>query len=476
LKEYILSIVGKATIDDENTALLDGIKEYQGYVNNARGVFLQSTAILKSIESTFDDILLGTLQKCSLVLNAAQGTLGTLADLPSHLAKTVMTAGATLAILITLKTKKEKAKTDDRIDPRLKNTPLPVDLVGAVKDNGGTNILGSLPGDTAAAVEAKDLPIKVQTAIAQAQTEAVALPRSFFEEALADFIRIRNNAVDKFNLGDPVYNEQTDRTPTLSAETSKVPTDTEMAILGAFNAAIRGIQGMLSLPGLFAVPSFNERLTDAQSYFSEDLNLVNSNSVIEFYVSLGDTLETIALEYLLDAARWVEIVELNGLKPPYTLTAGQKILLPSISANNFGNTSLTQESALNKSLTQVERNLGIDIRLDNNFDLDLGNNGDFTVVVGLKNAAQAIILKLVHEKKDLIKHPEVGTGIQIGTKGDPAAVIRTNLVNTILSDARFEQVTNVSITRESNQLILAFDVKIKNVDMPIRFSSIPVKE
>jgi LysM repeat protein len=48
----------------------------------------------------------------------------------------------------------------------------------------------------------------------------------------------------------------------------------------------------------------------------------------ECVVRKGDTLQKIAKTHLGDEGRWADIASLNGLAPPYTIHAGQKLNLP----------------------------------------------------------------------------------------------------------------------------------------------------
>lgn len=50
--------------------------------------------------------------------------------------------------------------------------------------------------------------------------------------------------------------------------------------------------------------------------------------VIYHFVEAGDTLWEITNKYYETPHRWIEIAEANGLKPPYTILAGQRLRLP----------------------------------------------------------------------------------------------------------------------------------------------------
>jgi hypothetical protein len=192
-------------------------------------------------------------------------------------------------------------------------------------------------------------------------------------------------------------------------------------------------------------------------------------------------LERLALQELKDSSRWVEISELNNLKPPYViqdrsdptpnvLHPGDMVMIPSPIINGFGTTPKAKPSYYTTALSEVEKNLGVDLKLDANNDLQLSNRGDLELAVGVENAAQAIRLSLMYEPGDLIKHPNLGVGLMPGTKFPSLSDIKMSLVRSLTQDPRFESVENLEIVREGSTLKLNFEVKIKHIDIPVPIS------
>jgi hypothetical protein len=118
-------------------------------------------------------------------------------------------------------------------------------------------------------------------------------------------------------------------------------------------------------------------------------------------------------------------------------------------------------------LDELEKSLGTDLRITPTFDLALGNNGDFQIVQGADNVAQAIVLKLGYEKGELIRNPTIGVGLGIGSKFPNLGVIREDLIRSLTQDPRIDKVMNLQLNREGGSLTLTFDLKIKQVDIPV---------
>ena len=98
------------------------------------------------------------------------------------------------------------------------------------------------------------------------------------------------------------------------------------------------------------------------------------------------------------------------------VSPGDTILIPAPLIFGIGETPDGASISITDGLTQVEKNIGVDLRVDDNRDLILTNGGDLEAVAGANNMAQAIILRLFYEKGEIISAPEIGVGIIVGNK------------------------------------------------------------
>jgi hypothetical protein len=366
------------------------------------------------------------------------------------------------------------------VDPRILEVKLPSNIEKAVEAK-GSDLLVNLnkTSDILMAVSSSRLPRRTLNFVFEEQRETLNLSRSFYEDALVEIKRVRDNAADSFNLGSSVYNSQFDRIISTSVDPEKEVTDQEFLLLDGFEKAITGLNFILSSTALFKSP-YEARIQNVKSQFdSTELNNVRAEDAVKEVILPKDVdLERLALRELGDHTRWVELVELNNLKPPYIsqdqssledgiLVPGDKILIPQPLISGFGTTPFVKERFINQDLNTIQRNLGIDFRLDNEFDLVISNRGDLELVRAEENAAQAVIIKIALEKGDLLEHPTLGLGLTPGSKGNPINVVKVQLLHTLTSDPRFESVENLEIVREDGTLRLKFSLKIKDVDQPV---------
>lgn len=160
----------------------------------------------------------------------------------------------------------------------------------------------------------------------------------------------------------------------------------------------------------------------------------------------GDTIQRIALRELGDASRWVEIIALNNLRPPYisdteaapgVLLSGQLIRIPSA-------------TVIARAETDPDLVFGVDVQMAPSGQLQVGAGGDFEVVGGLDNFKQALRNLLATESGELIFHPGYGTKLRriIGSVAGPtasllaAAYARDGLAN----DPRVERIVTSQAT------------------------------
>lgn len=468
----------------------DRIQSALDKINLARGVFLRTQGILRQVESTYDSSVLEPLRQSTLAIKALLGIPLVAADIGSRVIVNTVSTASALAIVArealntaTLgATGKSQTLADigSLLDKRLfgaKNT-LNKTLDAAKteinqKGSGGLLKLGALM----TIMDAGQFPEKTLTETQKEQDRAASLPRNFYENTIASLERVKQNAEDFFNLGSSDYDAIFDRTSTLNADVAKVVTNDEYDMLFAFNEAITGLNILLSTTDLFK-SSFDTRIEDMNTRFNGNIQLLSTEAVKQVILDAGMSLERLAQQELGDSTRWGEIVEVNGLKPPYisddpnesrdgVIKAGTKILIPTPVQNGFSDAPVGKVNKLTKGMTELEKNLGVDFKVDENFDLVLSSSGDLQLIAGADNMGQATMLKLSYEPGEVMLYPELGGGLTVGKKFPPLQDIKDRVVNSLLQDSRVQRVTDISLSRESSGLFLRFNLYIKQVDIPV---------
>lgn len=446
-------------------------------IDTARGIFLRSQEIIRNIESTYDSAVLEPLRKISLATKALAGIPITAADAGNRIIKNTATEADALNILQNIKEQQEQAaggQSEDVPDSILSKN-LPSDLKSSAS-NDGASAITSLD-DVLLDVPLNALPQSTLDAIPNEINDNLANPRSFYEESRESLKRVKQNAEDKFNLGSSVYDELFNRVSTTTADSSKLVTAEEFEVLNGFNEAISAINLLLSTQDLFK-SQFSDRIDDLQSRFIDQISLQNLPTVRQLTLVAGVDLEQIALEELGDATRWPEIAELNDLKSPYItqnpsdtrtniLKPGDTFLIPQEITFGLATTPPTKDITSTSGLSEIEKSFATDLKITDKYDISLGNNSDIEVISGSPNFAQGIVLKLLYEKGEVRKDPSLGVGIQIGSKFITIEQFRDNIVSTLQQDNRVDNVSKVQLLRDNNVLYISFEVKPKNVDIPI---------
>jgi len=155
----------------------------------------------------------------------------------------------------------------------------------------------------------------------------------------------------------------------------------------------------------------------------------------------GDTLQRIALRELGDASRWVELAELNGLRPPYlaeSSTSGSKILA-------YGATiKIPSPSSQVSAAADPEGAYGVDLVLDGKHFV--AENGDIALVSGVKNLSQALRHRVTVGKRELGFHPDFGCHVRemLGASNAPASsqLAAFYVRSALLEDERVSEVSS----------------------------------
>ena len=472
----------------ENTDAL--IQTALDKINLARGVFLRTQGILRQIESTYESSVLEPLRQSTLAIKSLLGVPVVAADISSRtLVNTVSTTGALLiasqealnfATLEATGSSDTKRQIQGLLDKRLygnKNTlNRTFDAVTSEIRNKGPAGLTKL-GGLMMMIDSGKFPEKAITATVEEQAKAQSLPRSFYEDAITSLTRVKENAEDFFNLGSSEYDSLFDRTSTLNADATKTITNDEYDVLNSFNEAIIGLSMLLSTTDMFK-STFDDRVTDMVARFDGNIDLFVNQAVKQIKVERGMTLEKIAQSEFGDSTRWGEIVEVNNLRAPYisddptetrdgVLKPGSNLLIPIPAQNGFSQVPVGKENRLTKGFSELEKSLGTDLKIDRDFDLVLTSSGDLEMISGADNMAQGTLLKLSYEPGEVMRYPEIGTGLVIGKKFPPIEDLKDRVTNSLLQDNRVRKVADLSLMRDGPSLTLSFNLHIKQIDIPI---------
>lgn len=447
-------------------------------LDQARGTFLRTQDILRQVEGTYNAVVLEPMRKASLAIKAFKGIGLVAADVSSRSIRETVSEAKALQIAAGVKAQQDEAAVYGNVDRRITEIELPSDLKAATETQGSAFI--STFGEGLMALDVSIFPQDTIEDTLDEQNLLITQPLSFYQELIDELNRVRRNAEDLFNLGSDDYNAIFDRDATLSADPTKAVTADEYDVLKAFSEAITGLNLILSTEDLLR-STYEEKIQDMISRFNGEIGLFALPAVKELRIDAGVTLEKLAQNELGDASRWGEIAEVNNLESPYIvqdptkkapglLTIGDKILIPTEQVGDFSNTPRGKTNKINENMTELERSLGIDFKLNDDFDLIINNSNDLELVGGSENMAQQVILKLSYEKGEVMGKPEIGASTLPGQKFPPLHDIQDGVVNTLTTDSRVEAVQNLNIAREGTALRLNFDLKLKKIDIPVPIS------
>ncbi len=316
----------------------------------------------------------------------------------------------------------------------------------------------------------------------------IPIPRSFINTLKGTTNELADNLADFINLGDPLYDSIKGRIVTNPPAPLKVASDEEFLLLGTLLKISNEFNNSLASNIMFQSDA-EEAFERATELFripdipeDQQVKIQKPSSVREIFIERNDTLERIAQRELGDALKWIDLIVLNNLKPPYiSVDGGDGVKKPGerlLIGSNVGGGASTEgngtirgaEFPITASLTEAEKQLGVDLQLTKNNDLDLDNLQDFKLTSGGANLGQAVKIRLGIEPRGLQYHPNIGTDLQIGEKVKSAFLIKTQILRSLSSDPRLESV-DVNVTVLGSIVIIDIRIEPKNtgVEVPLKF-------
>jgi len=443
-------------------------------LDTARGVLLQSQSLLKTIESEIDTVFFEPFRKFSMVLNDTVGLAQTLADLPGNIKnnfnQSVIAAFNNATSLL----------------PRISG------VMGLVPNIQKNKALSSAQSMSPTEIQNQTSMIADDIVMTQLDAEETVtpdlqaqideevervnqLPRSFYEDLLETTNKLRDDAAEKFNLNTDEYNTYAGRVNTFDVASFKQPTNEEILILYGLDQAAGALELFLTTDTVSE--SLEEKATNAEERFRNNVSITNSSSAYEVIIEYKQTLEDIATIELGSPNYWPDLAILNNLKPPYIQEEetddpriknyGDVLLVPSEDDSFSGGTIDLKDTKINKNLNNLQKQMGIDVKLTENYDFSFNNIGDVNLIAGAENAGQAIVIKLTLEKGDLRYHPELGLDTEVGEKLKDPLLLKDQIIKSLQQDPRFEEVKNVNFRVDGNTVYIDMEIKLKDSAVPI---------
>lgn len=188
--------------------------------------------------------------------------------------------------------------------------------------------------------------------------------------------------------------------------------------------------------------------------------MANTQILRQYLVKQGDTIELVAKLVFGKASRWREVVELNRLDYPYIDTSGVQIpetKTVAIIGSRLLIAFLPGEPIVDGIFADISRGqdayeilFGNDIELTVNGDLAVEDGrGDLALIRGSGNLGQALHMKCVSHKGELVYHPEYGTTLHelIGEQLEiiTASKIKVETQRVMYTDPRIDLVKSLSV-------------------------------
>lgn len=287
----------------------------------------------------------------------------------------------------------------------------------------------------------------------------------------------RANVCDALGVNTSDYNKFVGRSSTLVAGNIRTLTYQESGIVNGFNKIEKGL---LLVAGL-QDKVFEKNVAEVNSevinnYTSGNLDIKTPSSTKQVDIGEDDNIQTIATKHLGDPDKFKDIVLLNNLKPPYVsasggngvLKPGDTILIPQYTANGKTGIAKNKEYNITSDLQESEKNLGVDIRLDDNGDLAIANTKDLDLIAGMDNMSQATTLKFAYQKGSLKRHPQIGTSLEIGRKSNlQMSQLKDEIVGSFSADSRISSIPFITLKQEGNTIYINMLIKLKGASQPV---------
>lgn len=284
----------------------------QASIQTGRAVFNQSIRLLTRLSQAVDQVINGPLRQIQFATQDINEGLSTVLSLPEILVRN--------ATDINLNTRENLDQIGNTVNSAL-------GIRGGQTANTGAGV-SRLESASERATASATFAQQREISKAIANDNRVPLPRSFVEDTKNQLTNLNDNLADFVGMGDPAYDAVKGRVKTVQADPLKVVSDEEFLLMGQLMSVQSSLETSLATNIIFqsdADLSFQEATAQFRvDTLPEDqqIRINKPKSVKEIIVQRGDTLERIAQREYGSALRWVDLVVLNNLKPPYISETG----------------------------------------------------------------------------------------------------------------------------------------------------------
>ena len=130
-----------------------------------------------------------------------------------------------------------------------------------------------------------------------------------------------------------------------------------------------------------------------------------------------------------------------------------------------------KELNITSGLPEAEKQLGVDLKINNEFDIQLNNLEDFVSIASFENVAQALAIKLQTEPGENRYAPQIGVNYPVGDKTTNALNLKLQIIRSLSQDPRIDQV-DAFVQVSGNIYFVNIQVKVLNRDIsvPLQFA------
>lgn len=382
-------------------------------LRNARAIISRIGGLINSFRNDIDFLINEPIRETILLCQTAVGVGMTFAELPNTLKNDILyqnpitraytdAGAATIETLRSLDSIYRASATQSALSPAeiaqasYLEAPQPADSTVTQMSGGDGVALSSTTGDMSPAEVMQSIPLsslplspEIQRRIAQEQARVAALTKTDLEERRDRLMQAVTDLSDAIGAGNEAFSRTYGR-PSVTAQ--RQPTEDDWEAIFALTSVVQQMDALI-----LTKTNADNSTPKAIEYVAglarqSGIAFTTPVSKIAVPYPYGATLEQVALQYLGDANRWLEIATLNGLRAPYIDEEGFELPLL---VNGTGNQLMVSDATnlyVGQPITVCANNT---VRTKRR-------------IIGIDAAARGMVTLLVDGDKDMHRYTTMG--------------------------------------------------------------------